>query len=70
MTPTQVLQEIRKMRFEEAYEGWSEGRLTQADAARSSGLFALYIEAPTELMMTALRVNGTYLSAIALKLRA
>ena len=29
MTPTQVLQEIRKMRFEEAYEGWSEGRLTQ-----------------------------------------
>ena len=30
MTPTQVLQEIRKMRFEEAYEGWSAGRLTQA----------------------------------------
>lgn len=28
MQPTQVLQEIRKMRFWEAYEGWSEGRLT------------------------------------------
>lgn len=24
------------MRFEEAYEGWNEGRLTQAEAARSS----------------------------------
>ena len=34
MKPTQVLQEIRKMRFEEAYEGWNEGRLTQAEAAR------------------------------------
>ncbi len=33
MKPTQVLQEIRKMRFEEAYEGWNEGRLTQAEAA-------------------------------------
>lgn len=27
------VQENRKMRFEEAYEGWSEGRLTQAEAA-------------------------------------
>ena len=34
MKPTQVLQEIRKMRFEEAYEGWNGGRLTQAEAAR------------------------------------
>ena len=34
MTPRQVLQEIRKMRFEEAYEGWSERRLTQAAAAQ------------------------------------
>ena len=38
MTPTQVLQEIRKMRFEEAYEGWSEGRLTQAAAAQILGM--------------------------------
>ncbi len=38
MNPTQVLQEIRKMRFEEAYEGWSEGRLTQACAARILGV--------------------------------
>lgn len=27
------VQENRKMRFQEAYEGWSEGRLTQADTA-------------------------------------
>lgn len=28
-----VLQEIRQMRFEEAYGGWKEGRLTQEEAA-------------------------------------
>ena len=38
MTPTKVLQEIRKMRFEEAYEGWNAGRLTQAEAARILGI--------------------------------
>ncbi|MDO8412449.1 MAG: ISNCY family transposase [Gallionellaceae bacterium] len=38
MKPTQVLQEIRKMRFEEAYEGWNKGRLTQAEAARILGV--------------------------------
>ena len=27
------MQENRKMRFQEAYDGWSEGRLTQAEAA-------------------------------------
>ena len=27
------VQENRKMGFQEAYEGWSEGRLTQAEAA-------------------------------------
>ena len=27
------VQENRKMRFQEAYEGWSQGRLTQAEAA-------------------------------------
>ena len=27
------VQENRKMRFQEAYDGWSEGRLTQAEAA-------------------------------------
>jgi hypothetical protein len=30
---TRYVQENRKMRFQEAYEGWSEGRLTQAEAA-------------------------------------
>ena len=38
MKPTKVLQEIRKMRFEEAYEGWNGGRLTQCDAARLLGV--------------------------------
>ena len=27
------MQENRKMRFQEAFDGWSEGRLTQAEAA-------------------------------------
>ena len=30
---TRYVQENRKMRFQEAYEGWSEGRLSQAEAA-------------------------------------
>ena len=33
MSRARYVQENRKMRFEEAYEGWSEGRLTQAEAA-------------------------------------
>ena len=35
MTRTQVLQEIRRMRFEEAYGGWQERRLTHSDAERA-----------------------------------
>ena len=31
------VQENRKMRFQEASEGWSEGRLTQAEAAQILG---------------------------------
>lgn len=38
MKRTQLLQEVRKMRFEEAFEGWSAGRLTQEDAARILGV--------------------------------
>lgn len=38
MKRTQLLQEIRKMRFEEAVEGWTAGRLTQEDAARLLGV--------------------------------
>jgi len=38
MKPTKLLQEIRKMRFEEAYEGWNARRLTQAEAARILGV--------------------------------
>ena len=38
MRRAKLLQEIRKMRFEEAYEGWNEGRLTQEEAARLLGV--------------------------------
>ena len=33
MRRTEWLQETRRMRFEEAYEGWTESRLTQEEAA-------------------------------------
>ena len=33
MRKTKLLQEIRKMRFEELYMGWKAKRLTQAEAA-------------------------------------
>src|SRR4249920_3787323 len=32
------LQETRKMRFEDSYTGWQEGRLSQADAGRLLGV--------------------------------
>ena len=38
MTRTQVLQEIRRMRFAEAYGGWQERRLSQEEAARLLGV--------------------------------
>jgi len=38
MRRTELLQEIRKMRFEEAYERWNVGRLTQAEAAHLLGM--------------------------------
>lgn len=38
MRRTELLQEVRKMRFEEAYGGWQEGRLTQLEAARLLGV--------------------------------
>lgn len=48
MRRTELLQEIRKMRFEEAYFGWSEGRLLQEEAARLLGVcersFRRYID--------------------------
>ena len=40
MKPAEWLQEIKKMRFEEAYCGWTERRLTQEDAARLLGVCA------------------------------
>jgi len=33
MRRTEMLQEIRKMRFEEVYSRWNENRLTQEQAA-------------------------------------
>jgi transposase len=38
MKPTEFRQEIRKMRFEEAYFGWTEKRLNQTEAARLLGV--------------------------------
>jgi hypothetical protein len=38
MKQTEVLQEIRKMRFKEAYDGWQERRLSQEEAARLLGI--------------------------------
>jgi hypothetical protein len=44
MSRARYVQENRKMRFEEAYEGWSLGRLIQAEAAlllgQASAVFA------------------------------
>lgn len=38
MKRTELLQEVRKMRFEEAYEDWQAGRLTQEEAAKLLGV--------------------------------
>lgn len=38
MRRTELLQEIRTMRFTEAFDGWQEHRLTQAEAARLLGV--------------------------------
>lgn len=38
MRRTELLQGVRKMRFDEAYEGWNEGRLTQEEAGRLLGV--------------------------------
>ena len=40
MKRTEWLQETRQMRFEEAYEGWTESRLTREEAAQSLGIYA------------------------------
>lgn len=38
MRRTELLQEIRKMRFEEVCEGWNAGRLMQSKATRLLGI--------------------------------
>ena len=45
MTRTQVLREIRRMRFEEVYGGWQERRLTQEEAARLPGVYEPHVPA-------------------------
>lgn len=37
MRRTEILQEVRKMRFKEIYETWQERRLTQEEAAMALG---------------------------------
>ena len=37
MSRTRYMQEHRKMRFEEAFQGWTSGQLTQAEAAMLLG---------------------------------
>jgi len=48
MKRTEMLQEVRKMRFEEIYETWTDRRLTQEEAARVLGVcsrtFRRYID--------------------------
>jgi len=48
MRRAEILQEIRKMRFEEAYNVWTEKRLSQEEAARILGVcdrtFRRYID--------------------------
>jgi hypothetical protein len=38
MRRTELLQEMRAMRFEEAYRGWQQGRLRQEEAAQLLGV--------------------------------
>jgi hypothetical protein len=40
MKRTVLQEEVRKMRFEEAYEGWNQGRLSQEEAAQLLGMCA------------------------------
>lgn len=48
MRPAEWLQEVRMKRFQEAYDGWQESRLTQEEAARILGVsertFRRYVE--------------------------
>jgi transposase len=58
MRRTELRQEIREMRFEELYFGWSESRLTQEEAARILGVcdrtFRRYIDRYEEVGISGL----------------
>ena len=61
MNRTELLQEIRKMRFEEAYAGWQGGRLRQEEAARLLGVcertFRRYVDRYEDEGLPGLRVE-------------
>src|SRR4030043_1801413 len=68
MRRTEMLQEIREMRFEEVYFGWSESRLNQEEAARILGVcdrtFRRYIDRYEEAGISGL--SDTYRSVLAI----
>ena len=46
MRRTELLQETRKIRFEDACGGWQSGRLSQEEAAILLGVLSLLIASP------------------------
>lgn len=56
MRRTELLHEVRKMRFEEAYEGWDKGRLGVAYGSASA-------EAAVDLLRSIGRQCTGYLSS-------
>ena len=59
MRPTERLQEIRIMRFEEACSSWIEGRLTQEEAARLLGVCERTTAWPSKAGSFRYRPTGT-----------
>ena len=62
MRRTELLQEIRKMRFEEVYFGWTESQLNQEEAAMILGVsdrtFRRYINCYEETGLKGLSDNS------------
>jgi transposase len=63
MRPAEWLQEVRMKRFEEAYDGWQESRLSQEEAARILGVsdrtFRRYVERYDDGGMEASTTSGS-----------
>ena len=61
MTRTELLQEIRIMRFEETYAHWNEGRFTQEEAARILGVHERSFRLkPHNVDMMLVHLKGTW----------